>query len=268
MRCKDLLIVDAPSGHVVILHFHSSMYFNTSWALVIPMANEEPDFEPFVSLLRQVLNKIGSGRVYFVVDSVSKDRTLELCQHLSLIDERFSTVWAPENRNVVDAYIRGYKVAYENGHTFILEMDAGMSHDPRAIPTFLRVLNEGNECVFGSRFANGGSMADSNFTRRLLSWAGTLLANCLLGTRMKDMTSGYQGFHKEVVKSFIQIPLKSKAHFYQTELRYLLRKRRYKEVPIHYRAPSPRVSSKAIINSICVLFFYTFQRFLGQAISL
>jgi len=139
-------------------------------------------------------------------------------------------------------------------------MDAGLSHDPRALPMFLRVLNEGNECAFGSRFINGGSICDSNWRRTFLSKSGTILSNLLLGTKMYDMTSGFQGFHSDIVEEFIDIKLLSKAHFYQTELRYLLRKTRYAEIPIHYRAPSPNVSKKAVYNSFEVLFHYFFLR--------
>ena len=237
-----------------------------SYAIIIPMANEEDDFESFVSILRDTLDRIGSGTVYFVVDKVSKDRTLELCRDLSKTDTRFNTIWAPENRNVVDAYIRGYREAYADGFEYIIEMDGGLSHDPRALPMFLRVLNEGNECAFGSRFINGGSICESNWKRTFLSRSGTILANFLLGTKLKDMTSGYQGFHRRIVQSFINYPLLSKAHFYQTEIRYLLRKTRYAEVPIHYRAPSPRVSQKAIRNSFDVLFYYFFKRLKFQSI--
>jgi len=236
------------------------MYFNNDWAVVIPMANEESDFEPFITLLQMVLDKLESGKVYFIVDNVSKDRTLELCQELSNKDKRFETVFEPNNRNVVDAYMRGYKEAYNKGHAMIIEMDGGLSHDPRALPMFIRVLNEGNECAFGSRFINGGSTADSAWNRKFLSKFGTLLSNTLLGTSMNDMTSGYQGFHRSVVKQLLDYPLKSKAHFYQTEVRYLLRKKRYMEVPIHYRAPSPSVSKKAISNSIDTLLHYFWNR--------
>ncbi len=82
---------------------------------------------------------------------------------------------------------------------------------------------EGNEFAFGSRFINGGSIFDSNWQRTFLSRVGTLLANVLLGTGMYDMTSGFQGFHASIVEKFLRYPLLSKAHFYQTELRYLLR---------------------------------------------
>ncbi|MCX6180926.1 MAG: glycosyltransferase [Bacteroidetes bacterium] len=241
------------------------MLYYKNWALVIPVANEEQDFKPFIEAINLVINVLNPGNVYLVVDNASKDRTLELCQETAKNDPRYVTVWAPENRNVVDAYIKGLRVAYEAGHDIIIEMDAGLSHDPRAIPMFLRVLNEGNECAFGSRFMNGGSMGDSPFKRRLLSKTGTVLANLLLGTRLYDMTSGFQGFHRDVVGRIIEYPMKSKAHFYQTELRYLLRKRRIFEVPIHYQAPSPRVSKNAIKNAYQTLFYYFFLRLSGKS---
>lgn len=236
-----------------------------NFALVIPMANESEDFHPFVDSLTDMLNLLESGQVYFIVDNASKDNTLELCRSHSAADKRFTTIWSPENKNVVDAYMKGYRVSIENKHDFIIEMDAGMSHDPRALPMFLRVLNEGNECAFGSRFINGGSIYHSTWKRTFLSRFGTLLSNILLGTKMYDMTSGYQGFHAGIVEKFLRCELLSQAHFYQTELRYLLRKTRYAEIPIHYRAPSPSVSKKAITNSIAVLFHYFMLRLKGKA---
>jgi len=232
------------------------MYYDNDWAMIVPLANEEKEFSAFIDALTRVMDRLSSGRVYLIVDPISTDSTLDLCRALESKDIRYTTIWAPENRNVVDAYMRGYREAYANGHELILEMDAGLSHDPSALPMFLRVLNEGNECAFGSRFINGGSITESSLKRLLLSKVGTILSNVLLGTRMYDMTSGYQGFHRSVVKRFIDHPLLSKAHFYQTELRYLLRSTRFAEVPIHYKAPSPRVSKRAISNSISVLLHY------------
>jgi dolichol-phosphate mannosyltransferase len=222
----------------------------------------------FTTALRNTLDRIGSGRVYLVVDRISVDRTLDLCRELSSKDSRFEVVWAEENRHVVDAYMNGYRAAAGRSHEVIIEMDAGMSHDPRALPMFLRVLNEGNECAFGSRFINGGSIYNSNFTRTFFSKFGTTLSNVLLGTKLFDMTSGYQGFHLNVVREFIDFPLRSTGHFYQTELRYILRFKRYAEIPIHYRVPSPTISGSSIRNSIGTLLYYFWKRITGQAISI
>lgn len=239
-----------------------------NWAAVIPMANEENEFSVFSGEMTKLLDYLKTGAVYMVVDSVSRDRTWELCKELSEKDPRYRAIWAPENRNVVDAYLRGFKEAYNNDHEIIIEMDAGMSHDPKAIPVFLKVLNEGTECAFGSRFIKGGSMTDSSIKRRLLSRAGTFLANSLLGTRMYDMTSGFQGFHSHIIEKLLQYHFLSTGHFYQTEVRYLLRNHSCVEIPIHYKAPSPRVSRKSIYNSLKVLALYFYYRISGRSVSL
>jgi dolichol-phosphate mannosyltransferase len=239
-----------------------------NWAVVVPMANEEADFLPFVTQLGNAMDDLEGGHAYFVIDELSKDRTLELCRQLADADRRFRVIWAPENRNVVHAYLRGFREAIADGFEIVVEMDAGMSHDPRALPAFLRALHEGNDCAFGSRYINGGSMVDSAWQRRLLSKGGSILARILLGVRFHDMTSGYQAFRREVLIRLLARPLLSKAHFYQTEVRYLLRREKAIEVPIHYRAPSPRVSRKAILNSFAVLGHYSFLRLTGRAATL
>jgi dolichol-phosphate mannosyltransferase len=235
-------------------------FYENNWALVVPMANEEPDFAPLLVAVTDVLDKLKCGTVYFIVDQASKDATLPLCQAAAAKDPRFVTVWAPENRNIVDAYVRGLREAWQRGHRLIIEMDAGLSHDPHAIPMFLRVLNEGNECALGSRYINGGSNVGSPWKRRFFSRAGTVLAQIFLGAKLRDMTSGYQAYHADIVEKLLQVPLRSKAHFYQTEVRHLLRNRRIMEVPIHYRAPSPRVSPKAIRNALGTLGYYFLKR--------
>lgn len=239
-----------------------------NWAAVVPMANEEAEFSVLIHHMSSVLDHLGTGTVYMVVDNASKDRTSDLCQQTEAKDPRYRYIWAPENRNVVDAYLRGFREACANGHDFIIEMDAGMSHDPAAIPLFLAKLLEGNDCAFGSRFIEGGSLDDAPLKRRLLSRGGTIVANVMLGTRLHDMTSGYEAFRSSVVVELLKYPLRSTAHFYQTEVRYLLRNRSSSEIPIHYKSPSPRVSNKALKNALKTLFYYFGMRLLGKAVSL
>lgn len=235
-----------------------------TFAIVSPLANEAETFEEYTTALQYALDDLEAGEVFFVVDNVSKDNTLDLCNRLENTDRRFHTVFAPENRNVVDAYLRGYREALKHPFDYIIEMDGGMSHNPAALPQFIRCLNEGHKCVFGSRFINGGSIYDSNWRRTLFSRGGTILSNLLLGTHMRDMTSGYMGFHADVARKFVEYGLLSKAHFYQTEVRYLLRYQQYIEVPVHYIAPSPSVRWEAVRNSFAVLFHYFFKRITGR----
>jgi dolichol-phosphate mannosyltransferase len=241
---------------------------NKSFALVLPLANEENDFQPFFGDLAAALKPYPDSRAYLVLDHVSKDRTVELCHSFAEQHPQFIIVFEPANRNVVDAYIRGYREALSRGHDLVIEMDAGYSHDPAAIPQFLAAFAAGYECVFGSRFISGGSMRDASWKRRFFSRGGTMLTNLLLGTILKDMTSGYQGFTKEVAAKFACYPLRSSAHFYQTEIRYLLRNFKSKEIPITYKTPSPSVRAGSVLNSLGTLWYYFVRRATGNSISL
>lgn len=233
--------------------------------MVVPMANEEEDFAPFVQALCAVLERVPGGRVFLVVDDASRDATLQLCRDLAAQDARFRAVYAPENRCLADAYQRGLREAAASGCAYVIEMDAGLSHDPEVLPRFLEALRSGQDAALGSRFVPGGAMIDSPLRRRALSRGGTWLANTLLGTRLRDMTSGYQGFRAELARAIGEFPLRSSAHFYQTEIRFLLRRRRCVEIPIRYRAPSPRVSGASVRNSLAVLMHYFLLRLQGRA---
>ena len=61
------------------------MYLYKDWAAIIPMANEEDDFHPFTDLLAKMMDTLGTGKVYFIIDNVSKDQTLDLGLILLLI---------------------------------------------------------------------------------------------------------------------------------------------------------------------------------------
>ena len=92
-----------------------------------------------------------------------------------------------------------------------------------------------------------------------------VLAQLLLGAKLMDMTSGFQGFHRDVVAKLLEHDFLSIGHFYQTEVRYLLRHRRMCEVPIHYKAPSPRVSHASVRNSLATLGRLFLLRLAGRA---
>ena len=235
-----------------------------TFAICIPMANESDSFDEFVDSLTRVIDDYPGASVYLVVDKASTDSTPELCRLLQERDSRYHYVWAPENKNVVDAYLRGFREAMADKPDFIVEMDGGGSHDPRALHAFVRAMREGNECAFGSRYINGGSMTGSPWKRRFLSKFGSWVARVVLGCPMRDVTSGYEAFSYEVMEKLLAYPLRSKAHFYQTELRYLLRNRNWVEVPIHYTSPSPRVSKNALVNARkCLLYYWARHFFCG-----
>ena len=237
-----------------------------SLGIVCPMANEEDSAVKFVNAVLDQCAPAGfkSVKLFVVLDRASKDRTRELLNALQAERPQLSVVWSPENRSVVDAYVRGYREALEAGCDWILEIDAGFSHQPADIPQFFDKMLEGYDCVFGSRFCKGGSVSDSSTKREIISRGGTFLANLLLGTKLKDMTSGFEMFKRDALAEILRKGIRSRGPFFQTEIKAYCRNLRITEVPIQYRAASHNINNTAIKDSFSNLWRLFRLRLQGQ----
>lgn len=234
-------------------------------AVVCPMANEADCAEAFVRAVLLHCDAFQDVRFIAVVDRVSTDGTVDILRVLAATEPRLHVVWAPDNTCVVDAYVRGYREALQWGADWILEIDAGFSHDPNQMPAFFAQMAEGCDCVFGSRFARGGRISDSSIRRRIVSQGGSFLANLLLGTSLSDMTSGYELFSRSALERVLAEGIQSKAHFFQTEIKFHCRNLRIGEVPIHYRMPSPRLRAGAVAEALGQLWRLFVRRVRGEA---
>ena len=220
--------------------------------IVMPVANEE-------STMGQILDDIlelpyDNLYIYPVVDSYSKDRTEEIIREKEEISDRVKCIFYQESTGVISCYLEGFRQALADGAERILEMDGGGSHLPAEIPQFLEKMEEGYDCVWGSRFMEGGSMKEQPLYRRILSQGGTYLSNFVLGTRLKDMTSGFEGFQREVLESMNLDSFLSTGHMYQTEMRYYCRNLKTIEVPIHYVGTASSLKGSSVTEALKLLF--------------
>lgn len=221
-----------------------------SLAIVCPMANESESAVPFVDSVLSNCAGLGNKKFLAIVDHASADDTREVLETHATKTPELSVIWAPENRDVVDAYKRGYLEALQTAADWILEIDAGFSHRPSDIPFLLEKMRHGYDCVFGSRFCAGGSMVESPLARYWLSYGGTLVTNLLLGTKLTDMTSGFQLFTRESLEIVLRRGIQSRGPFFQTEMKTYCRELDVAEVPIQYRSPTQRVGRTALADAL------------------
>ena len=220
--------------------------------IVMPVANEE-------STMGQILDDIlelpyDNLYIYPVVDSYSKDRTEEIIREKEKSSNKVKCIFYRESTGVISCYLEGFRQALADRAERILEMDGGGSHLPAEIPQFLEKMEEGYDCVWGSRFMEGGSMKEQPLYRRILSQGGTYLSNFVLGTRLKDMTSGFEGFQREVLESMNLDSFLSTGHMYQTEMRFYCRNLRTIEVPIHYVGTASSLKGSSVTEALKLLF--------------
>lgn len=228
-----------------------SRFCDISLGIVCPMANEGASAVQFITTVLQKCTSAGFKSVtfYAILDRASKDRTLELLNCLQEHTPQLQVIWSPENRTIVDAYMRGYNEALSAGSDWILEIDAGFSHQPSDIPPFFDKMLEGYDCVFGSRFCAGGRVSDNTIIRGVVSHGGSVLANLLLGTKLKDMTSGFEMFRHAALREVLDKGIQSRGPFFQTEIKAHCRNMKVVEIPIHYRADGHNATPQTLKDS-------------------
>ena len=224
-------------------------------AIVCPMANEMSTAAAFVQEVMDVCRPFHFKdiRFYAIFDLASRDGTKDALEALVARQaiQGLEIIFAPENRNVVDAYKRGYREALSNDFDWILEIDAGYSHQPADIPQFFHTMLDGGfDCVFGSRFLKGGRITGGSLSRYLVSFGGTQLTNLLLGTGLQDMTSGFELFRKEALEWILKKGIFSRGPFFQTEIKAHAHHFKIAEVPINYRSATHHVHQKALLDAL------------------
>ena len=218
--------------------------------VISPMANEEKTINSFIIEVLKSLRPV--DYLFIIVDNKSQDQTRDIVSAFSKKDQRVRLVWAPENRCIVDAYFRGYREALNEGCDWILEMDGGFSHNPNEIPFFLEQIGLGVDFLAGSRFSSGGAHTGS-LKRYFISRIGSILSNLLLGSKMNDMTSGFQCFSRAALEHVMEQNVMSQAHFFQTEIRFMLKDWRWREIPITYTNPNKNMAVGNIKEALYLL---------------
>src|SRR6266851_949397 len=153
--------------------------------VVVPTYREAESIPHLVERLRVLREKTGLDLELLLMDDNSGDGSQELVRSMNL----------PWVRIVVRSADRGLSQAVLDGlrrseRDVFVVMDADLSHPPEKIPEMLEALGRGADFALGSRFAEGGSIAeDWSLFRWLNSRVATLLALPL--TRLKDPMSGF-----------------------------------------------------------------------------
>ncbi len=152
-------------------------------SVVIPTFNEARNLPIVFGLLPDVHEVI-------VVDGRSVDDTVKVARQLRP-DVRVLT---QTRRGKGNALACGFLEATGD---IIVMLDADGSADPREIPRFVRVLEEGADFAKGTRFAVGGGSGDITRLRRLGNRALSGLVNATHGTKYSDLCYGYNAFWRD-----------------------------------------------------------------------
>jgi dolichol-phosphate mannosyltransferase len=161
--------------------------------VVIPTYNER---ESIGSLIQEILSLPFELNI-LVVDDNSPDGTGTIVSKLARDNPRVRLLTRKKRKGRGSAGVDGFKMALEMGADLIIEMDADFSHHPRHIPDLL-AMADSFDVVLGSRFVAGGADRDRGMLRQVVTRLAGLYVRTSLGIRIRDVSSGYRCFRKEV----------------------------------------------------------------------
>ncbi len=195
----------------------------------LPTYNERENVEAMLRALGE------HGVRVLVIDDGSPDGTGEIADRLAAELGYVEVLHRARKEGLGPAYLAGFRRALAEGAELVLEMDCDFSHDPADVPRLLAATGDA-DLVLGSRYAPGGGVANWGLGRRLVSRGGSLYAQVLLGTPIRDLTGGFKCYRREVLERIDLDAVASRGYAFQIETTYRALRAGFRvvEVPIRF----------------------------------
>src|SRR6476659_2864196 len=186
-------------------------------SVVIPAQNEEDCIASTVEHLYVELRRHSIPHEIIVVDDGSTDGTWSMLESLRAQIPRLRPVQNPSPHGFGRAISRGFD--HMAGEAVVVMM-ADESDDCRDVVRYWKKLDEGYDCVFGSRFIRGGGVIDYPKIKLLLNRMANYFLKVLFRIKLNDTTNAFKAYRKEVIEGCqpliaphfnitVEIPLKA-----------------------------------------------------------
>jgi dolichol-phosphate mannosyltransferase len=186
-------------------------------SVVIPARDEEGCIASTVEKLEVELRLNQIPHEIVVVDDGSTDHTWSILQQLQGRVATLAPIQSPGPHGFGRAVIRGLDAM--KGDAVVIMM-ADESDDCRDVVRYWKELNNGYDCVFGSRFIRGGGVIDYPKFKLFLNRLANYFLKVLFRIRLNDTTNAFKAYRREVIEGCqpliaphfnltVEIPLKA-----------------------------------------------------------
>jgi dolichol-phosphate mannosyltransferase len=165
-------------------------------SVVIPARDEQGCIASTIEHLHVELRLQNVPHEIVVVDDGSSDRTWEILTELRSKLSELHAVQNTSHHGFGRAVARGLD---EMKGDAVVIMMADESDDCRDVVRYWQKLNEGYECVFGSRFMKGGGVIDYPRVKLILNRVANLFLKILFNIRLNDTTNAFKAYRKTVI---------------------------------------------------------------------
>jgi len=211
----------------------------------LPTYNERENLEPMLRALGEQDVRV------LVIDDNSPDGTGRLADRLAQELDYVDVLHRPRKEGLGPAYIAGFRQALEGGAERILEMDCDFSHDPKDVPRLIAATDDA-DLALGSRYVDGGQVADWGPVRRAISAGGSFYARVLLSVQIRDLTGGFKCYRRQVLETIDLDAINAKGYAFQIETTYRALRAGFSVVEVPIRFADREVGGSKMSGAIVV----------------
>jgi dolichol-phosphate mannosyltransferase len=212
-------------------------------SVVMPAQNEEGSVGKTVEGVVAALEREGIDYEVVVVNDDSEDSTEAVVAAMGEDNPRIRVHRSHNERGFGNAIRAGLDVF--SGDAVVIVM-ADASDNPDDLIHYYRVLEQGYDCAFGSRFVAGAHVYDYPRVKYVVNRLANQFIRILFRHRYNDTTNAFKAYRREVIET-IQ-PLLSK-HFNLTvemPLKAIVRGHSYAVVPTNWTNRTSGVAKLAM----------------------
>lgn len=199
--------------------------------VIIPTYKEKENIEAIIKAIFSLTIPFD----ILIIDDNSPDGTACIVKNLQPSFPNLYLIERSGKQGLGTAYIAGFKWALEKGYSYIYEMDADFSHNPRdLVKLYNACKDEGADLAIGSRYISGVNVVNWPLSRVLMSYIASIYVRTVTGMRIMDTTAGFKCYRKEVLENIKPEHIRSVGYGFQIEMKFIAWKLGYKiiEVPI------------------------------------
>lgn len=186
-------------------------------SIVMPAHNEQDCLEETVRAIIQELDKERIENEIIIVNDNSSDATAKIAEGLSAAHGNVRVV----HRMPPKGFGRAVREGLSNVSGDVVGMVMGdLSDDPKDITRCFRKIEEGYDCVFGSRFLRESVVKDYPFVKLLINRIANMFVRILFSVKANDLTNAFKFYRRHVIEAVeplqasyfnitVEIPLKA-----------------------------------------------------------
>jgi dolichol-phosphate mannosyltransferase len=191
-------------------------------SVVIPAHNEAASITGTVTALAETLDAAKIPHEILIVEDHSTDTTPRVLDELA---SRMSQVrWVSNQQSAGFGYaVRAGLEAFSGDAVCIVMADA--SDDPNDVVAYYRQLENGFDCVFGSRFIGSARVRNYPWLKLSLNRVTNMGIAMIFGSRYTDWTNAFKCYRREVIQGVqpilachfnltVELPLKAMVRGY------------------------------------------------------